>query len=485
MAPPPPETALGRRRGRPLVEPGRGGVRGRGVLAGRSSGRCRRRRPPGALLARLAPRYRLAILSNWPLAVTIDRYAEAAGWAPYLRAIVVSQRVGAIKPHPAIFAAALEALGEPAGRAVGGPPRRRRLGGGRRRRETRGLARGVAPVAARGLAAPGLGARRRGRAGPGAGRARGPRGGPGRRLARWRLTASPPMPPVPSVHSAAWRRVTGSRTWPCWPAAGVAWILVAVLVTTRDPYPGADGRATSARSCSASRPASPPIPLAWLVVFARHRRIAYQGDWTRAARRGAWVGLFVAIVVVLRLVDAFQLPDRPVPRRDLRRRRDHPVRRTLGAVRDRLAARRPARRPVRRREGARRRRRRGRARRDHRPQPPDPREPGARLRGGPGRRVGRRGDRPPRLRGGAPRRQPRDGGPRPPRRRQGHGRPAHRRSSPSTTRCPGSATAAATTRWRRRAWARRSRSRRSATRSRARSCSSGRPPRSGGAARRP
>ncbi len=50
------------------------------------------------------------------------------------------------------------------------------------------------------------------------------------------------------------------------------------------------------------------MPLAWLLVFARHRRIAYQGDWLRAARRGAWVGLFVAVLVVLRLVDAFQLP---------------------------------------------------------------------------------------------------------------------------------------------------------------------------------
>ena len=70
---------------------------------------------PGAsaLLARLAPRYRLAILSNWPLAATIDRYVEAAGWAPLLAAVVVSQRVGTIKPHPAIFAAAREALGNP------------------------------------------------------------------------------------------------------------------------------------------------------------------------------------------------------------------------------------------------------------------------------------------------------------------------------------------------------------------------------------
>jgi len=71
-----------------------------------------------ALLARLAPRYRLAILSNWPLATTIDRYVEAAGWSPYLAAVVVSQRVGTIKPHPAIFAAARSALGDPAPAAI-------------------------------------------------------------------------------------------------------------------------------------------------------------------------------------------------------------------------------------------------------------------------------------------------------------------------------------------------------------------------------
>ena len=71
-----------------------------------------------ALLARLARRHRLAILSNWPLAVTIDRYAEAAGWLPHLAAIVVSQRVGTIKPHPDIFAAARDALGGPAPGAI-------------------------------------------------------------------------------------------------------------------------------------------------------------------------------------------------------------------------------------------------------------------------------------------------------------------------------------------------------------------------------
>lgn len=67
----------------------------------------------GQLIERLARRYRVAIVSNWPLAITIDRYAEAAGWTPHLRAIVVSQRVGRVKPHPAIFEAARQALGGP------------------------------------------------------------------------------------------------------------------------------------------------------------------------------------------------------------------------------------------------------------------------------------------------------------------------------------------------------------------------------------
>jgi putative hydrolase of the HAD superfamily len=64
-----------------------------------------------ATLEQLAGRgFALAILSNWPLALTVDRFAEAQGWLPYLRSIVVSQRVGTIKPHPTIFRAAEQAL---------------------------------------------------------------------------------------------------------------------------------------------------------------------------------------------------------------------------------------------------------------------------------------------------------------------------------------------------------------------------------------
>lgn len=90
-------------------------------------------------------------------------------------------------------------------------------------------------------------------------------------------------------------------------ASGVAWIAVAIVVTTRDPFLDASAGYAGALLIGTAIGLL-AVPLWWLVVFARHRRIAYQGDWPRAARRGAWVGLFVAVVVILRLVDAFQLP---------------------------------------------------------------------------------------------------------------------------------------------------------------------------------
>ena len=90
-------------------------------------------------------------------------------------------------------------------------------------------------------------------------------------------------------------------------AAGVVWVLVGLVVTTRDPVAdpvagfvgaGLIGLAVGLTS----------IPIAWLLVFGRHRRIAYRGDWVRAARRGGWVGLIVAIFIVLRLQGALELP---------------------------------------------------------------------------------------------------------------------------------------------------------------------------------
>lgn len=90
-------------------------------------------------------------------------------------------------------------------------------------------------------------------------------------------------------------------------AAAVVWVLVALIVTTRDPVAdpvaGFIGAALIGLAVGLTA-----TPIAWLVVFGRHRRIAYRGDWTRAARRGGWIGLIVAIFIVLRLQGALELP---------------------------------------------------------------------------------------------------------------------------------------------------------------------------------
>ena len=89
--------------------------------------------------------------------------------------------------------------------------------------------------------------------------------------------------------------------------AAATWYVVWIIVTTRDPladqaagYVGAFAIGLAVTLTTA--------PVWWLAVFARHRRIAYAGDWFRAGRRGAWVGLVAMAAVLLRLVDAFQIP---------------------------------------------------------------------------------------------------------------------------------------------------------------------------------
>ena len=90
-------------------------------------------------------------------------------------------------------------------------------------------------------------------------------------------------------------------------AAVVVWVLVALIVTTRDPVAepvaGFIGAALIGLAVALTL-----TPLFWLVVFARHRRIAYRGDWWRALRRGVWVGAVVAVFVIMRLNGIFQLP---------------------------------------------------------------------------------------------------------------------------------------------------------------------------------
>ena len=90
-------------------------------------------------------------------------------------------------------------------------------------------------------------------------------------------------------------------------AAFVVWILVGLVVTTQDPIkdPGAGFLGALLIGLAVGLTL---IPLFWLAAFGRHRRIAYQGDWLRAIRRGGWVGLIVTVLVVLRLQGVLELP---------------------------------------------------------------------------------------------------------------------------------------------------------------------------------
>ena len=66
----------------------------------------------GDVIASLSGRgFQVAVLSNWPLAATIDLYVAAAGWDRHLAGVFVSQRIGTIKPQPEIFRFAADALG--------------------------------------------------------------------------------------------------------------------------------------------------------------------------------------------------------------------------------------------------------------------------------------------------------------------------------------------------------------------------------------
>jgi ABC-type Fe3+-siderophore transport system permease subunit len=88
-------------------------------------------------------------------------------------------------------------------------------------------------------------------------------------------------------------------------AAGIGWAVVLTLGLTIDPLadPGAGFIGASALGVATGLTAA---PLIWFITFARHRRIAYRGDWLRATRRGAWVGILVAVFVVMRINGIFQ-----------------------------------------------------------------------------------------------------------------------------------------------------------------------------------
>ncbi|MCI0345288.1 MAG: hypothetical protein L0221_07570 [Chloroflexi bacterium] len=88
-------------------------------------------------------------------------------------------------------------------------------------------------------------------------------------------------------------------------AAGVAWLIVVVILDRLDPNADPINAYLGAIAIGAAVGLT-FAPLLWLATFARHRRIAYRGDWQRALRRGAWVALVAAVFVVLRVEQIFE-----------------------------------------------------------------------------------------------------------------------------------------------------------------------------------
>src|SRR5688500_7212173 len=85
----------------------------------------------------------------------------------------------------------------------------------------------------------------------------------------------------------------------------LGWLVVGLVATNVDPLANPAGGFVGAAALGIATCLT-VAPLLWLVGFARQRQIAYRGDWQRAIRRGAWVGLLVALFVVMRLNGIFQ-----------------------------------------------------------------------------------------------------------------------------------------------------------------------------------
>ena len=87
--------------------------------------------------------------------------------------------------------------------------------------------------------------------------------------------------------------------------AAIAWVVVGAVAVLVDPLSGPAAGFLGAAALGSALGVS-VMPMFWLASFARHRRIAYRGDWLRAIRRGAWVGVLAAVFVVMRLNGIFQ-----------------------------------------------------------------------------------------------------------------------------------------------------------------------------------
>jgi putative hydrolase of the HAD superfamily len=70
------------------------------------------------VLATLAERYRLGVVTNFDHAPTVRNILMRDGLEPYFDAVIISSEIGWRKPHRAMFGAALDRLGIPAADAL-------------------------------------------------------------------------------------------------------------------------------------------------------------------------------------------------------------------------------------------------------------------------------------------------------------------------------------------------------------------------------
>ena len=89
--------------------------------------------------------------------------------------------------------------------------------------------------------------------------------------------------------------------------AALAWAGVAWMFTTVDP--GTDSSVLVAGALLLGAAVTLTlVPVLWIAGFVRTKHIAFRGDWVRAARRSALVGLVVVLLVILRAQGALSLP---------------------------------------------------------------------------------------------------------------------------------------------------------------------------------
>jgi hypothetical protein len=90
-------------------------------------------------------------------------------------------------------------------------------------------------------------------------------------------------------------------------AAALGWAVTVLFLANRSPRGDVAAQLTGAALLGAAS-ALTATPLFWLAAFGRQRRIAYRGDWAKAGRRAAWIGLLVTFFVILRAQGAFSVP---------------------------------------------------------------------------------------------------------------------------------------------------------------------------------